>query len=375
MDMLVRTPRPYETESLLGYVLRVSEENGYDTPTRMLKATGAAGVSGTSFDISLKVLSALVGGEIANLSKLAYRETGSQNLYLLGRPVCAKFGRSMLRLSSPAFCPHCVKDSGYIDGIWDLALIAACPKHKCAVINRCHCCEKGLSYHRPGILTCNCGADLAGAPALPVSEQIAALMEIILAKIHGRSVLTGPHRAEFPLEHLEPLSLLDFCELLSQLARHALHLHRNANNDDHLLAAKMVSDVLCDWPMGFHQLLHRIASKFPTSADRPSSLRPLLKHFYSPMFGNQDRGTKFKFLHDEFIRFVRTQIAASENTKNFYQSGAASSSWAPKVLILRAFGLNERAFKIFTDHFDIQMRIDFSTGRMIRYFDFSLFES
>ena len=40
MPLLCRTPRPQLTESLFGFVLRVSEANGYDTPRHIWKSAG-----------------------------------------------------------------------------------------------------------------------------------------------------------------------------------------------------------------------------------------------------------------------------------------------------------------------------------------------
>ena len=39
-DGLVRHPRPHPTESLFGYILRLTEENGYPTPFSILSLIG-----------------------------------------------------------------------------------------------------------------------------------------------------------------------------------------------------------------------------------------------------------------------------------------------------------------------------------------------
>jgi hypothetical protein len=72
LDLLVRHPAPFPTESLLGYILRLTQENGYSTPWGVLKL---ARMSQHDFErLGLKVakLARVVGRSAAELDRLAY---------------------------------------------------------------------------------------------------------------------------------------------------------------------------------------------------------------------------------------------------------------------------------------------------------------
>lgn len=158
---LVVTPAPRPKESLLGYVLRVSEANGYETPTWLFSRAQFSMVAVMSGGISIGDLAILLGRQAAELQDLQYFELGGGRM-LLGRAV----QRVDLRLRAPRFCPECVAEKGMLDAHWDCSLVTACPTHCSSLLEQCLHCHRPLSWFRPGLLQCACGGKLVQAREL-----------------------------------------------------------------------------------------------------------------------------------------------------------------------------------------------------------------
>lgn len=311
MDRLIRTPHPRTTESLMGYVLRLSEANGYSSPARVLRPYGAAGHKGIAVDISIPIVAKLVGCKLevlkplANFSPIKGHE---HDLYLLGQHIGHKYGTNLLRLGKPAFCPHCVAKDGFIDAKWDLNAMAACPKHHCEVLRICPQCEKPITYHRRGLLKCGCGADLSNPPARKITRQVAKIMEIIAAKAHGESISQMSNETNLPIEFIDPMPLAAFCELLQILARHALDSRRGIAKIDGLLAASKSAEILSDWPKGYQRFLLDIDNKFGSGNQYSVGLAARYKDFYTSMFTRCASSAHFAFLRNELIRYGGTEL-------------------------------------------------------------------
>ena len=59
--LLVRTPLPNNYESLLGYVLRISEENGYQSPAEIAQLAGMSAKHVKSRYLPVRKLAPIVG--------------------------------------------------------------------------------------------------------------------------------------------------------------------------------------------------------------------------------------------------------------------------------------------------------------------------
>ena len=71
-DGLVRHPRPYPTESLFGYLLRLAEENGYPTPHHILALIGNRDYQFLSRRIPLPKLARVAHRDLCELERIAY---------------------------------------------------------------------------------------------------------------------------------------------------------------------------------------------------------------------------------------------------------------------------------------------------------------
>lgn len=286
-------------ESLLGYVLRLSEDNGYDSPWRVLVQAGIHQGEIASPGFPLHKLASVTGWPPAVYEPIAYRAPGKAIGYrLLGHHLGDSSVCRPLRLHRPAFCPCCAEESGFIDAFWDLGFAIACPRHRTGSTTLCSSCGQGLSWFRPGLLQCKCGADLREAAPSEASNAVLDLMEVLRAKLHGdRTSPSAP--GSLPCGALATLSLRELVALIRQLGCFALLAASGSTTGGDEAIVQAAAESLAEWPRRFHQLLRNLSDLPGTRTDSPS-LVAMLGPFYSAMLkGRPERA----FLRDEFIRF------------------------------------------------------------------------
>lgn len=128
---------PHADESFIGYLLRLTEVNRYETLSWLLHLAQINYVGfkfpltwNGSLDVS--VLKRLTGVDETTLTSLLYVPMRSSERQLIadylvfGNPV----PHHMIRLKHPKICPACLRDSNYARIIWELAPVTVCPSHE-----------------------------------------------------------------------------------------------------------------------------------------------------------------------------------------------------------------------------------------------------
>ncbi len=261
--LLVRTPAPLSNESLFGFVLRVSEANGYDSPRHPLRLAdifrGQVFAAGFPVDRFAKVLG--VNGD--DLSVIAHRQDqGTTRQYkILGHSLGRSLRNAPLRLHHPAFCSQCVEEAGHIDAFWDLEAAIACPTHRCFVIRQCPACAAPVNWRRPGLLKCACGAQLTNKLLSPPEEAVIELMGFLKAKLHHLPLTDLPNTSGFPVRWFDAMPLRWLLELLHLLGPHNLEEGEDIDRGMHSVIAAS-ANVLEQWPLGYHRLLTKIGNQY-----------------------------------------------------------------------------------------------------------------
>jgi hypothetical protein len=152
MPLLVRHPAPYPTESLLGYVLRVSEDNGYNSPWSVYRLAGMKSNEIRASGVRLEKLARIMNWPQGRLDAIAYSAPPEQPRWsrLLGHPLL----HQDLNLTRPRFCSQCLCEKGFLEAHWDLAVMVACPVHGCSLVSSCRQCGRRLRWFRRGLLEC-----------------------------------------------------------------------------------------------------------------------------------------------------------------------------------------------------------------------------
>lgn len=192
MMMLVRTPRPYAYESLPSYLLRLSEENGYSSPSDVLRLIGCRNNTPHCPPFDIKGLEKLLGAPKHSLTYLSHRWPGdttspdakARDFRFLGHRLSFVSAYKPIRVADSVICPACVRENGYLDAFWELKLAVACPIHQTSLLSVCPHCNRSPTWIRQGLLRCKCGGSL-DVPCTEVhSESLLRLMAGLRKAVH-----------------------------------------------------------------------------------------------------------------------------------------------------------------------------------------------
>lgn len=303
----------------MSYIIRLTEQNGYTSPTWIIrKAELASGISRhCSFVFGepeqLRLLSNLTGSSISDLAAAAYPR---DNQYYPSRYMFFDLAVNYysIRLTYPKICPLCLSEDPYCRRIWDIVGVTTCPKHKCLLIDECPNCMRRITWVRKRVSVCPCEFDWREAEVTPVEESELALTY----HVHRLCRLSTDNRAgKFPVNRIldrgftlqDVLSVLFF--FVGQYRGMSLTtgklLHPVGKNEDlHVLFNKAYC-VFEDWPNNFHTFLHsRIDHEriLPLSQQRLKS--PLYRDFgkfyvsvYKILSAKQ-----FDFIREAFVDYL-----------------------------------------------------------------------
>ena len=302
---------PISLESPFGYLCRVAQAHRYNRPHWLLQLAGLSPDRAVREDDASRIAHVL-RLEPAEWLALCYRRAARprpcEQRCFCGKPV----GADQLNLSRPRACPSCLREHSVWWAIWDLCLVAACPTHRCLLVNRCPGCKKTLAWRRPAVERCRCGTDLRTGTAEVASTDLLAINTLIYRAAGfspGTIAALGLDDYHFPPEVLQlPLgSLLRLIRSLGLLGeegrrrRNQRPFHRT-DLITAIEADRAATAALRDWPRAWHKILKdMVAEKIESAA--ALSLGECFGNFYRHLFYALPR-SEFGFLHEGFESFV-----------------------------------------------------------------------
>ena len=154
-------PNPFPDESLLGYIVRLSEANGYKSPKDILKIFQSIDYQFTSnlpkrIYMNSDPLMELTGKSYSTLRPMIYARVDYNKYKFMNSAVAFR----MIEPCRAKFCPLCLREKSYYKIVWDFSLVTVCPAHKCLLISNCPECNSELDIYRNGFGKCKCGFDL-----------------------------------------------------------------------------------------------------------------------------------------------------------------------------------------------------------------------
>ena len=299
--LLVRHPAPYPTESLLGYVLRVSEDNGYDSPWSVYRVADMKSNERKAPGVNLEKLAKITNWPQEKLDAIAYSAPAGQPRWcrLLGHPVLPQD----LNLNHPRFCPQCVREKGFLEAHWDLALMVACPVHRCVLTSSCPSCGRRMRWFRHGLLECECGGELLRCDLPSISETEASLLDLIRRK----ALSCTPDQDNpmgLPQDQLMAMGLRSMLLVIRTIAKHRMLADRRADRSNAREIVSAAARVLVDWPKNFIALLEDIGRRLP--ADISGGVGKQFGGIYWGLFRNKAMGDpkQTEFLRVAFLDFA-----------------------------------------------------------------------
>jgi TniQ protein len=261
IPFLVRHPAPFLTESLFGYILRLSEENGYTTPWSLFLLAQIRQHEARSTGMKVAKLAQVCNRPRTELQSISYRWPGDhpRSCRLLGHLLTPW----ELVVTRSKLCPECVAEKGFIEAHFDLALMCGCPVHRRSLLSRCPRCMKPLRWFRPRLLECDCGASLRNADLPAISRAEADLLDIMRRKTlglpAGRDYASG-----LPGSYLEVMSLQPMLSLVGMLGRRRMVVDNDSDRRNSQRIVFAAARVLAEWPNNFFRLLREITKGGPT---------------------------------------------------------------------------------------------------------------
>jgi hypothetical protein len=286
-EQLLRTPTPQPDESLMGYILRLSESNYYETPKWILDLAGLKmdnlrngwrKLCGDHVDFTLfKQITRLSEEEVSEMkheiiSDSDYEQCDAQ----WDVPI------NSLRFDRPMVCSYCLRENPYCRKFWDLPIITVCPQHHSLLLNICPDCRAPITWNRKSVSRCRCGCDWreTRSPELaPAQRQAMRLLMRSCGVSESEQATMSASTTPF-----EKLSFGDLSRVMLCLARFVSIIEpwmdpsRTENRLFHQ-ALEEVATILGDWPDKFHRLCDRHPNKYSSRdltsqldrlADRPS---------------------------------------------------------------------------------------------------------
>ncbi|MFH5926903.1 TniQ family protein [Roseomonas xinghualingensis] len=259
--LVVRAP-PARGESALGWVLRLSEANGYRRHEAISNAAKYRNSSVQAF-----VLTSARLAQIGNWCGFDATELDDLGTVAVGR-LRLRLPNGML-VSTKAFdrvhpraCPACLREGGILRAAWDLQAWIACPVHACQMLECCPGCGKRLTWLRRSLVRCCDGHDFMSCETPAVPSAVTELMRTLAPRI-GEPSPPACGRLEALLSGMR---LEDVLLLLGRLGTLALQggevpvAVSRARSIPLLATADVVAAaaiLLANWPISFHEAIDR----------------------------------------------------------------------------------------------------------------------
>ena len=329
MTTLLRLRRPFLAESLLGYLLRLTELNRYRNVRWLLEFAGLTKLyQDHSYLINdphpLIGLAQLTDNPVDTITSMAYLP--AQDASAANRNLSTFFGQPILRfalcLDGTRVCPQCLREDGYCHRLWELMVITVCPRHKCLLLENCPRCHQPISWYHRGLNTCRriakssgqeCGYDWREAQ-VEVQASVRVALEV--------SFLCGVKPHSPPSAPLASLNLQNYCLALSflaslldsqrkQISVTGRDFFRQPLPRLHTLLTQ-ARGILDDWPLRFYDLLDRIRQ----ASFQKGKQRALPRHSgLSKEFGNFYENLNLRYMKSPQLSFLREAFAEYQATR------------------------------------------------------------
>lgn len=328
MKLLI-TPKPEKDEGFISYLLRLTESNGYDTPSWILSLSGIDYMELQwkftfvfSCSEEFKQLAKLTGNAPSDLIELLYLPAPSSK-NTIGEADYNFYGaflnRSIIRPHCPKVCVQCLAESGYCRRVWDCSLVTVCPTHECLLVDTCPKCKRRLKAIRNRLSVCVCGCNWSELPPdLRCEHEITVSRRIY--QLCG--LLPLDHLSKGRLNPLQSLALQEFVIVLTFIAGLESEMSWATgtpsksivlrNEDLHTRITKAYQ-VFQNWPHNFHQFLNAKSKGNVRLNPRDGKLDTALKEEFGPLFKRlycDLRGPKFDFLREAFAQYLTSRLNA-----------------------------------------------------------------
>lgn len=283
---------PYPAESLLGYLIRLSQINAYPS-IHWFKQLG----------LERKQLncreSATFVENIATLAGLNDEETGA--LLQAVRP-SESFNISFFSKRQPRICPDCIKSKEHLDSVWEVVYASACPWHGGLLVDVCQECRQPLTWLRTAYDRCDCGANFADFVSVK-ADPATLYYNTLLWAAAGREV-SESFLPDTPVELLASLSLNQLCSVIRLLCRAKggrSNLPRTKTVLEAVKAIHVINGLFSEWPVRFYEYLDGFKKEDGSYCGE--GLQQAFGSFYKLLYFRRDKA-EYEFIINAFETYL-----------------------------------------------------------------------
>lgn len=280
-------PRPCSGELAHGFLARVAQANGYETPAMLLTAMRQVGIQGKD---GIPRYLQIMKDEWSRLGGPWPRHCDCEDHLLPGLERC-DYVHGIFR-----WCPACLAAAPYLRSAWAIKFCITCLDHGTYLIDLCPRCKRQQRIEHFGKLRCICGQSLTDCSIQPAPAKVLELQAAFLRR--------SGHELEIALPQLSPSAWVKFLLRVAALVApdrkgrtgQIAGLHRVSTA---VAAVDQAAQILLKWPTGFHALLAEIQAKSDTSFSLPQTFGRLYRWLYVDLADSE-----FAFLREGFEAYL-----------------------------------------------------------------------
>lgn len=300
---LVVTARPAPTESLMGFVLRLTELNGYPSTSYVLAAMGKEWYLPNVGRLDAASLASLVGLGEGDIERLTHKPAERPRAYV--RVYGSDLPSYEVNLRHPKVCPTCLAEGRPCEAFWDLAQAAVCPVHHVHLLSECPGCSKRLLWARSKVRQCKCGFDLATAPVAPATPALSVLMAVLRSRVYQDQALAPMPPTMSHLAHLDLRRLCKLIWVMSGVVHQAQGGRRAPKARCHYRGRlDLVASALTNWPIGFREFLSSTYDDVLQNAEELPRFPAMFSWLLVRLIKNDECSrSEYEFLEREIYQF------------------------------------------------------------------------
>jgi len=305
---------PVAGESPRGYLCRTAHEHGYNGPNAIAEIAGlwvSGRVAGLDQNAAISPIAHALRLEPAEWRSMCYRAVKGRNRFKQRSFYGEAISAYDLNYRWPRLCPGCLRERPIWWAVWDLGLVAACPRHGCVLLNQCPACQRKTGWERPAVYKCRCGFDFREVSPEPADPDMLAVTAIVyraagstLAEATGTNI--NVFRFPPALLQLNLGALLRFIVFIGSvndgsILRRRQRPFRATDLAGAITICRGAASLLRDWPRPLRDTLRQMVPQSATPA--ALNFSNVFANFYRHLFRVLPR-QEFGFLHDAFEKFV-----------------------------------------------------------------------
>ena len=240
------------------------------------------------------------------------------------------------------YCPMCLQQAQYWHFEWEVLFNDACSNHEVWLQDRCTVCGQFLTWQRPELLRCTCGAYLASQRSTSCPKS---MVQLCLAL--RNQVFPTEEASQLPI--LGSMALPQLQRLVRMLAAYGDPMAgprpQKVNGCTRLNISwqmtSLAAEIIDQWPQSFFALLEQMHDRGPII--NPGKLSGRFGHFYHVLYRGFPE-PEFDFLRRDFETYIAENWRGSFGRRNrrLFENLPKPLSWIPANHACQRLGISNR---------------------------------